>query len=238
MPHERGARVAVEHVSRTYAGGVRALSDVSFCVAPGELVLVTGRSGAGKSTLLNLLAALDRPDAGRILVDGGSLADLRDRARYRREVVGYVFQLHHLLGDLTARENVEVPLMPLALHARERARRAQEAMRVVGVEHRGHHRPAQLSGGERQRVAVARALVNRPALLLADEPTASLDEDSAAQPLALLADQRGAERMTIVLVSHDPLAAARASRVLRVHDGRLVDGDGPVSPAPRPGAAV
>ena len=229
-----GAPVAVEHVSRTYAGDIKALDDVSVDVAAGELVLVTGRSGAGKSTLLNLLAALDRPDSGRIVVDGVPLDDLRDAARYRREVVGYVFQLHHLLGDLTALENVEVPLMPLGLHARERARRAREALDEVEMAHRARHRPAQLSGGERQRVAVARALVNRPRLLLADEPTASLDEESATQLLALLARLRGEHGMTILLVSHDPLAAAAASRVVRLHDGRIAD---PVSRAPRQGAA-
>jgi putative ABC transport system ATP-binding protein len=230
-----GAPVTVEHVSRTYAGGVTALDDVSFEVATGELVLVTGRSGAGKSTLLNLVAALDRPDAGRIVVDGVPLDELRDAARYRREVVGYVFQLHYLLGDLTALENVEVPLMPLALHARERARRAREALDEVGMAHRARHRPAQLSGGERQRAAVARALVNRPRLLLADEPTASLDEQSAAELLALLGQVRAEHGMTILLVSHDPLAGAQASRLVRLHDGQLASG---VSRAPRQGAAA
>jgi putative ABC transport system ATP-binding protein len=229
------SHVAVEHVSRTYAGGVRALDDVSIEVAAGELVLITGRSGAGKSTLLNLIAALDRADAGRIVVDGVPLTDLRDVARYRREVVGYVFQLHHLLGDLTALENVEVPLMPLRLHARERAREAHEALDEVAMARRARHRPAQLSGGERQRVAIARALVNRPRLLLADEPTASLDEESAAELLALLGHLRGEHGMTILLVSHDPLAADQASRIVRLHDGRVA---GTFSPAPRQGATA
>jgi putative ABC transport system ATP-binding protein len=233
-----GARIAVEHVTRSYSGGVRALDDVSFEVPPGELALLTGRSGAGKSTLLNLIALLDRPDAGRIVVDGMALEDLRDAARYRREVVGYVFQLHHLLGDLTALENVEVPLMPVALRTHERALRAREALDEVGMARRAHHRPSQLSGGERQRVAVARALVNRPRLLLADEPTASLDEQSAAQLLALFAELRAAHGMTVLLVSHDPLAVEGASRVLRLVDGRLA-GDGPgVSRAPRQGATA
>jgi ABC-type lipoprotein export system ATPase subunit len=235
-----GARVVVEHVSRAYPGGIRALDDVSFVVEPGELALLTGRSGAGKSTLLNLVAALDRPDAGRIVVDGTPLGELRDPARYRREVVGYVFQLHHLLADLTAIENVEVPLMPGVHRRREREARATEAIADAGVAGRARHRPSQLSGGERQRVAVARALVNRPRLLLADEPTASLDEESAAQLLALFADLRARHGMTILLVSHDPLAAAHATRILRLHDGRLApDGSAPgVSPAPGPAAAA
>ena len=233
-----GARVAVEHVTRTYAGSVRALDDVSFEVGPGELALLTGRSGAGKSTLLNLIALLDRPDAGRIVVDELALDDVRDQARYRREVVGYVFQLHHLLGDLSALENVEVPLMAGAAHARERTRRAREALEEVGLAQRARHRPSQLSGGERQRVAVARALVHRPRLLLADEPTASLDEESAAELLDLLGRLRAAHGMTVLLVSHDPLATRHADALLRLHDGRLEGVERPVSPAPRQGAAA
>jgi ABC-type lipoprotein export system ATPase subunit len=231
-----GARVDVEHVTRTYPGGVRALQDVSFEVAAGELALLTGRSGAGKSTLLNLVAALDRPDGGRILVDGDVVADLEDVARYRREVVGYVFQLHHLLGDLTALENVEVPLMPLQRHTRARAERAREALAEAGMAHRAHHRPSQLSGGERQRVAVARALVNRPRLLLADEPTASLDEESAAQLLALFAQLRAEHGMTVLLVSHDPLASEHATSTVRLHDGRVAGIERTLSPEPPQGA--
>jgi ABC-type lipoprotein export system ATPase subunit len=232
-----GARVVADDVTRAYPGGITALDHVSFEVEPGELVLVTGRSGAGKSTLLNLVATLDRPDGGRIVVDGVALDELRDTARYRREVVGYVFQLHHLLGDLTALENAEVPLMPQGGHARDRARRAREALEEAGVAQRAHHRPAQLSGGERQRVAVARALVNRPRLLLADEPTASLDEESAAELLALLTTLRDEHGMTILLVSHDPLAAGHATRVMQLRDGRLVS-DERLSRAPRRGAAA
>jgi ABC-type lipoprotein export system ATPase subunit len=216
-----GAELVVDHVSRTYSGGVRALEDVSFRLAPGELALLTGRSGAGKSTLLNLVAALDRPDAGRILVDGVSLTELPDPARYRREVVGFVFQLHHLIDALNAEENVEIPLLATGTPAAERRDRARQALEEVGMAARGHHRPAQLSGGERQRVAVARALVNSPRLLLADEPTASLDEESAEELLGLLGSLRTAAGCTILLVSHDPVAASHATRVLRMHDGRL-----------------
>jgi putative ABC transport system ATP-binding protein len=233
-----GARVAVEHVTKTFPGGIRALDDVSFAVEPGELALLTGRSGGGKSTLLNLIAALDHPDGGRIVVDGEALADLRDPARYRREVVGYVFQLHHLLADLTALENVEVPLMPRVSHTRERARRAREALEQAGMGHRADHRPGQLSGGERQRVAVARALVNRPRLLLADEPTASLDEESAAQLLELFGALRAEHGMTVLLVSHDTLARRYATSVVRLHDGRVAGVEGPLIPAPRRDAAA
>lgn len=216
-----GASLVVDHVSRVYPGGVRALEDVSFQLEAGELALLTGRSGAGKSTLLNLIAVLDRPDAGRIVVDGVSLDELPDPARYRREVVGFVFQLHHLIGALNAEENVEIPLLATRVPTPERRERARLALEQVGMATRAHHRPAQLSGGERQRVAVARALVNRPRLLLADEPTASLDEESAEELLALLGGLRTAAGCTILLVSHDPVAPSHATRVLRMHDGRL-----------------
>ena len=229
----RGAELLVEHVSRAYPGGVRALDDVSFRLDPGELALLTGRSGAGKSTLLNLVAALDRPDAGRIAVDGVSLADLPDPARYRREVVGFVFQLHHLIDALTAEENVEIPLLATTLPAAERHERARLALSEVDMAERANRRPAQLSGGERQRVAIARALVNRPRLLLADEPTASLDEQSAEELLALLGELRSDPGCTILLVSHDPVAPSHATRIMRFHDGRLERNER-ARPAPTP----
>lgn len=216
-----GAELIVEHVSRTYQGGAKVLDNVSFRLAPGELGLLTGRSGAGKSTLLNLIAALDEPDAGRIEVDGVPLSDLPDRARYRREVVGFIFQLHHLIGAMTAAENVQIPLLPTGVPQDERADRAREALAEVGMVERGDHLPAQLSGGERQRVAVARALINGPRLLLADEPTASLDEQSAVELLDLLGELSNVHGRTVLLVSHDPAAPARATRLLGLRDGRL-----------------
>ena len=216
-----GAELVVEHVSRTYEGGAKVLDDVSFRLAPGELGLLTGRSGAGKSTLLNLVAALDEPDAGRIEVDGVPLSDLPDKARYRREVVGFIFQLHHLIGAMTASENVQIPLLPAGVPSHERAERAREALIEVGMVERGHHLPAQLSGGERQRVAVARALINRPRLLLADEPTASLDEQSAEELLELLGELSTVHGRTVLLVSHDPAAPSHAARLLGLRDGRL-----------------
>ncbi len=223
-----GAELVVEHLSRTYEGGVKVLDDVSFRLEPGELGLLTGRSGAGKSTLLNLIAALDRPDSGRIEVDRVSLAELRDKARYRREVVGYVFQLHHLIGAMTAEENVAIPLLPSGVSARERSERARRALAEVEMVERADHLPSQLSGGERQRVAVARALINDPRLLLADEPTASLDEESAGQLLALIGRLSEVRGRTILLVSHDPTAVSYATRLLRMRDGRL-ETDEPVA---------
>lgn len=231
-----GAELVVEHVTRIYPGGMRVLDDVSFRLGPGELGLLTGRSGAGKSTLLNLIAALDEPQSGRIEVDGESLADLRDKARYRREVVGYVFQLHHLIGAMTAEENVQIPLLPLGISAPERSERARRALIEVEMAERAARLPSQLSGGERQRVAVARALINRPRLLLADEPTASLDEESAGELLTVLGELSGTHGRTILLVSHDPLAPRYATRLLRLRDGRLEldEPAGSVSRAPPP----
>jgi ABC-type lipoprotein export system ATPase subunit len=222
QPADRnGAELVVEHVSRAYEGGTKVLDDVSFRLAPGELGLLTGRSGAGKSTLLNLIAALDEPDGGRIEVDGLPLSDLPDRARYRREVVGFIFQLHHLIGAMTAAENVQIPLLPAGVSPGERADRAREALTEVGMAERGGHLPAQLSGGERQRVAVARALINNPRLLLADEPTASLDEQSAVELLDLLGELSTVHGRTVLLVSHDPAAPSRATRLLELRDGHL-----------------
>jgi len=212
--------VRVEHVSRVF-GDLRAIDDVSFKVDPGEFLLITGRSGAGKSTLLNLIAAFDRPDAGRVVVDGTPVEAIDDVARFRREVVGFVFQLHHLMAALTAQENVEIPLYPLDLPKRERRARARVALAEVGLERRATHRPSQLSGGERQRVAVARALVNHPRLLLADEPTAALDEQTGREILELLERLRREHGMTIVLVSYDPAAHEFADRCLWLQNGSL-----------------
>jgi putative ABC transport system ATP-binding protein len=235
-----GAEVEVERVSKRFGAKVRALEDVSLRVAPGECVLLTGASGSGKSTVLNLIAGLDRPDGGQILVDGQDVATLADAARFRREVIGFVFQLHHLILGLTAEENVEVALIPLGLRRSERLARVRAALIEVGLGERGGHLPTQLSGGERQRVAIARALVGRPRLLLADEPTGALDSVAGAQILELLGALRHEHGMSVLLVSYQPDAAGYADRVLHLRDGRIVD-DGPkpvVSPAPRPDAAA
>ena len=221
MDPPRGAQLTVDGVTKRFGERITALQDVSFELSPGELVLLVGPSGAGKSTLLNLIAGFDRPDRGRIVVDGRCVASMRDPARYRREVVGFVFQLHHLIGGLTAEENVEVPLIPGGGRRAARLQRARAALAEVGLGDRGGHRPAQLSGGERQRVALARALVGGPRLLLADEPTGALDSDSGREVLALLTGLSRRSGVTVLLVSHDPGAPSRADRVLRLRDGRV-----------------
>jgi len=235
-----GADIRLAHVGKSYGPLVPALRDVSFDVAPGEFVLLTGASGSGKSTVLNLVAGLVAPDSGSVVVDGQLVSAIGDPARFRREVIGFVFQLHHLLLELTALENVEIPLIPTGLARRERLARARAALVDVGLGDRATHRPSQLSGGERQRVAIARAIVGRPRLLLADEPTGALDSASSTQILELLARLRDEHAMTVLLVSYDPAAARHADRVLQLRDGTIgEDGDGGgVSPAPPPGAVV
>ncbi|MFI5037281.1 MAG: ABC transporter ATP-binding protein, partial [Solirubrobacterales bacterium] len=169
-----GAAVIVDGASKSF-GQVSALRDVSLTVDPGEAIAISGRSGSGKSTLLSLIGGLEQPDEGRVLIDGSAIWKERHPARARREIVGFIFQRHLLLETLSARANVEVPLIGAGVHPRARRRRALALLTDVGLADRADHLPAELSGGERQRVAVARALANQPRLLLADEPTGALD---------------------------------------------------------------
>jgi putative ABC transport system ATP-binding protein len=223
----RGAAVAVERVSKTYAGRIEALRGVSLEAAPGEVVAITGPSGCGKSTLLNVIAAIERPDSGRVLVDGADVTDLAKPAAYRRDTVGFVFQLHHLLPMLTARANVELPMIAAGMPRPERRRRAVDLLAEVGLRERAEERPSTLSGGERQRVAVARALANEPRLLLADEPTGSLDSESGRLVLSVLDRARARRGMTMLIASHDPLLGDRPDRFVHMVDGAVVGDDGP-----------
>ena len=217
--------IELQAIGRTYTrpGGdtLQALSDVSLRIERGELLAIVGSSGSGKSTLMNVLGLLDRPDAGRYLLDGQDVSGLgvNEQARLRNRRIGFVFQAFHLLPRESALENVELPLL-----YSDRAsitglgRRALEA---VGLADRIDHRPSELSGGQQQRVAIARALVNEPDLLLADEPTGNLDARSAAEILDIFASLNQAGR-TIVVVTHDPDVAARCGRVARLEAGRIV----------------
>jgi putative ABC transport system ATP-binding protein len=226
-----GADVRVEHAGRRY-GSIEALRDVSLHVAPGELLVVTGRSGSGKSTLLNLIGGLDQPTSGRILIDGRELWREPRAPRHRRELVGFVFQQHHLLVNLTARANVEVALIGAGVHRRERRERALGLLEEVGLAKRADHEPAALSGGERQRVAIARALANEPRLLLADEPTGAVDSLTSQRVLDLLAEVRARRGMTVIVVSYDPQVGERADRMVTVTDGVLMQPATDLSAAP------
>jgi putative ABC transport system ATP-binding protein len=216
-----GAEVIVDRVSKTF-GRIVAVREASLRLAPGEFVALNGPSGCGKSTLLNMIGSLARPDSGSIAVDGTPISSLESTSAYRRATVGFVFQLHHLLPMLTAGANVEVPLIGAGVGRRERRERSAELLAEVGLAERVDHLPSQLSGGERQRVAVARALANRPRLLLADEPTGALDSTSSLRVLDLLASLRGRYGMTMLVVSYDPEVGRHADRTVRMADGRVL----------------
>lgn len=215
-----GAEVVLQGIRRV-RGDVVAVDDVSLRVAPGEWVALMGPSGSGKSTLLGVIGGLSEPDAGTILVDGKPPREHGGLSGYHRDVVGFVFQLHHLLPMLTAQANVEVPLVAARHKRQERRERVVALLEEVGLGDRTHHLPGQLSGGERQRVAVARALVNEPRLLLADEPTGALDSDNSIRVLQLLEHARARRGTTMIVVTHDHSIAERADRVVRMLDGRL-----------------
>lgn len=214
------------NLTKIYGSGVtavRALDGVNLTVQPGELVAVMGPSGCGKSTLLNMLGALDQPTKGEVWVAGENLARLKNVDAFRAQTVGFVFQLHNLLPTLTALENVEVPMQGQGLGRARRRERAVHLLALVGLGDRLNAVPGQLSGGQRQRVAVARALANDPALILADEPTGSLDSQSGEEVLALLADLNRSQGTTIVIVTHDRRVAQSTQRILRMRDGRIVE---------------
>ena len=217
--------VAVRGVSRTFGSGgtaVRALRDVSFEVAAGTMVALVGRSGSGKTTLLNVVGGLDRPDAGTVVVDGTEVTALgEDRlARLRRETVAYVVQTFGLIPDLTAAENVGVPLRMRRTPAADRERRVALLLELVGLDGHAAQRPDELSGGQQQRVAIARALAASPRLLLADEPTGQLDAETGLSVMALLRGVVESEGVTALVSTHDPVMMALADRVVRISDGR------------------
>ncbi len=203
------------------AGLIRALDGLSMTVAEKEYVALTGPSGCGKSTLLHLIAALDVPTSGSIVVNGRDLRDV-DGDTYRRSQVGLVFQLHHLLPQLNALQNVEVAMFSNGLSHVEQRGRAYQLLKAVGLETKTRTRPPRLAGGERQRLAIARALANQPPIILADEPTGSLDTDSAERVLQLFEQLRRDHGVTIVMVTHDAHVASAADRVISMRDGRII----------------
>jgi len=218
----KSAAVSARDLCKTYRRGreeIRALDSVSFEIQPGEFVAIIGPSGAGKSTLLNLLGCMDAPTSGSLSLFGKSASDLseREQTRMRRDQIGFVFQHFGLLPTLTVAENITLPSF---FAGRKDRARTDELLAMVGLEHRRHHRPSQLSGGEMQRVAVARALVNRPALLLADEPTGNLDTHTGQGVIELLG-KLAQDGLTVITVTHNPVLAAAADRQLELVDGRI-----------------
>jgi lipoprotein-releasing system ATP-binding protein len=218
-------------IVKSYPVGGRSLTvlrDLDLVVEAGEMVAIVGASGVGKSTLLHVLGGLDRVDQGQIAIDGTELTTLPDGqvVAFRNQRVGFVFQFHHLLPEFTALENAEMPMRIARMPMAETRSRAEALLRRVGLDERLTHRPGMLSGGEQQRVAMARALVMQPAVLLADEPTGDLDEQTADALHALLRDMHQAYGLTSVIATHNPRLAAACDRVLRLENGRLTARDG------------
>lgn len=216
--------IQINDMVKTYELGgtiVRALDGVSLGIATGEMVAIIGSSGSGKSTLMHIIGCLDQPDSGAYVLDGRNVAGLdRDTlAEVRNRKIGFVFQSFNLLSRMTALENVELPLLYAGRN--DSRDRAVEALKLVGLEHRMHHEPNQLSGGQRQRVAVARAIINDPAILLADEPTGNLDSRTGDEIMALFSALNEKGR-TIIIVTHEPAIAALCGRSVRLHDGKIV----------------
>jgi putative ABC transport system ATP-binding protein len=220
--------LVIEHLRKTFTGSQRrsVLQDVSLSIAAGEYIAIMGESGAGKSTLLNLIAGLDTPDSGRIVLDGVDVATLADasRTQLRRAKLGFVFQAFHLLPHLSVERNVALPLALNGIAGREAQLRVDEMLAAVGLGGRGRSSPSELSGGEMQRVAVARALVHKPGLVLADEPTGNLDADSAAEVLELLRAQLKRDRASGILVTHSSIAAATTDRLYKLTVNGALDG--------------
>jgi putative ABC transport system ATP-binding protein len=219
--------VQVRDLEKSFIRGseeIKVLNALNLDVAEGEFLALMGPSGSGKTTLLNLIAGLDQPTSGQILVGDQMISEMTESqlARWRTRHVGFVFQFYHLIPVLTAYENVELPLLLLPLTASERRKQVRNALDLVGLVNRDNHRPGMLSGGQQQRVGIARAIVTDPTLIVADEPTGDLDSKSADEILTLLTVLREQLNKTIIMVTHDPHAAERAQRILHLEKGRLV----------------
>lgn len=218
--------VIVKNVSRIYGSGeteITALDDVSFSIGRGEFAAIVGPSGSGKSTLMHILGTIDKPTRGEVYIDGIATAKITgdELAKFRNTKLGFVFQAFNLIPGLDAEKNVELPLMATNLPEAERERRSVELLQMLGIGHRLHNNPTQLSGGEQQRVAVARALVNKPALILADEPTGNLDTKSKEEVMKRFKKISVDTNVTIVMVTHDPDTTKFCDRVIHIRDGKL-----------------
>ncbi len=204
-------------------GTVKALNGINLDIFEGEFVSIIGPSGSGKSTLLNMLGALDKPTRGKIFIDGIDLVKEKDLSEFRQEKIGFVFQLHNLIPNLSVFDNVQIPLLPTGMSNKEMKERASEIIRAVGLEDKKKQRPNKLSGGQRQRVAIARALVNNPSIILADEPTGSLDSKTGEMILNLLMEMHERYNVTLIIVTHDNDVAALAERTIKIKDGQIIE---------------
>ena len=220
--------IEAKHIDKTYNNGqieVNALKDVNLSINTGDMVAIMGPSGCGKTTLLNCLSGLDDFDSGEAIIEGTSIQKMRDveRTAYRAKRMGFVFQTYNLLPVLTAVENVEMPLLVCDVAPKIAREQSLDVLDQVGLADRAFHRPAELSGGQRQRVTIARALVNRPAIIWADEPTGNLDSQTATEILEMIRELNQSQQQTVVIVTHDPDIGERCDRVIRMSDGSVVD---------------
>ena len=215
--------IRLNNVVKQYdKGSVTALDNVNLSIEGGSFVSIIGPSGSGKSTLLNMLGALDTPDSGEIIVNGIDLSTQKDLSDFRRHEIGFIFQLHNLIPNLTVQENVEIPLMDAELSESQKKKRAELFIDAVGLSDKKKQKPNKLSGGERQRVAIARALVNFPSIILADEPTGALDTKTGAMVLEVLSYVRETIDATLIVVTHDPEVAKLADRTIEIRDGQII----------------
>jgi ABC-type lipoprotein export system ATPase subunit len=241
--NNNGYMINAQGVVKVYDTGttrIEALGGIDFAVQRGEMVAVMGPSGCGKTTLLNCLSGLDNIDSGQIWLENRDLAEMKDKVRtdYRARRMGFVFQVYNLLPVLSAIENVELPLLVSGVKPKVAREKAAQALSTVGLEQWADHRPAELSGGQRQRVTIARALVNDPAIIWADEPTGALDSKTASEIMDLIRELNKRIGLTIVLVTHDAGVGDRCDRIVRMRDGHIIDQITPVRAAPAPVMAM
>lgn len=216
--------IEIHGLKKSYdKGKIKALNGIDLEIKKGDFVSIIGPSGSGKSTLLNMLGALDTADEGTIKVAGVDLTKSQDLSHFRSKEIGFVFQLHNLIPNLTVLENVQIPMLETPLSSEKREERAMELLKSVQLEEKVNQRPTKLSGGQRQRVAIARALVNHPSIVLADEPTGSLDSKTGDIILNILKDLHKKENVTLVMVTHEPYVANLAERIITVKDGKILE---------------
>lgn len=216
--------IQLKNIYKSY-GNLTVLSDVNLSIGENEIITIVGPSGAGKTTLLQIAGSLDRPDSGEVIYDGSDLASLKDKrlSEFRNRNIGFVFQFHQLLPEFTAAENVAMPALIAGTSKKKAMERAGELLAMLGLGERLRHKPAEMSGGERQRTAIARALVNSPRVVFADEPTGSLDSRNRDEIRTLISDLRRSLGQTFVIVTHDPSVSEIADRIINMADGRIVD---------------